>query len=336
MTSDPSPLSCPRQSSLGRSLHLAVYPISVPIPILLLHHSPRNAPVIVCSSFSFTQSLPPSLPRSFTPASFPRLTRVCGCNWESTSLRWQVLLEKLKLVSFWVFSHNVISAHPSTSPSCFFYSPHFLSVRSRFVSPHLFQSWHLFFAHILSQMWFCRSSRFLPSPQGLSRSSLLLWTSRPLSISSSLFPPGSRNETGASCTLFIIFHTSRSLFGPPWWWCYHLLPPTHHPHRLPSASWSEGGRGISVTLLILWCFRQFWEADGRRSLSERSWCARDGGRETVTVGRRLSGFSGCFLESEQRGNTRKRNEKEEQKRIGTNERMGFLRLSAFPLKGLYI
>lgn len=150
------------------------------------------------------------------------------------------------------------------------------------------------------------------------------------------FPPGSRNETGASCTLFIIFHTSRSLFGPPWWWCYHLLPPTHHPHRLPSASWSEGGRGISVTLLILWCFRQFWEADGRRSLSERSWCARDGGRETVTVGRHLSGFSGCFLESEQRGNTRKRNEKEEQKRIGTNERMGFLRLSAFPLKGLYI
>ena len=64
----PSPISCPRKASLGRSLHLAVYPISVPIPILLLHHSPRNAPVIVCSSFSFTQSLPPSI---FHPRQLP-------------------------------------------------------------------------------------------------------------------------------------------------------------------------------------------------------------------------------------------------------------------------
>lgn len=62
----------------------------------------------------------------------------------------------------------------------------------------------------------------------------------------------------------------------------------------------------------------------------RSWCVRDGGRETVTVGRRLSGFSRCFLESKQRGNTRKRTEEEEEKRGGTNERTGALRPSAFP------
>lgn len=51
-----------------------------------------------------------------------------------------------------------------------------------------------------------------------------------------------------------------------------------------------------------------------------------------------SSFRLFWLFSRERatGNTRKRNEKEEQKRIGTNERMGFLRLSAFPLKGLYI
>lgn len=180
-------------------------------------------------SLSLSPSLPPSI---FHPRQLPSFNSCLRLQLGEhiTSLTGSIGETQAGFVS-----HNVISAHPSTSPSCFFYSPHFLSVRSRFVSPHLFQSWHLFFAHILSQMWFCRSSRFLPSPQGLSRSSLLLWTSRPLSISSSLFPPRIKEWNGR---FLHSFHHFSHLTLSFWSSVVVMLPPTPSDSSSPQAPFS--------------------------------------------------------------------------------------------------
>lgn len=100
------------------------------------------------------------------------------------------------------------------------------------------------------------------------------------------FSPGTRNEMGASCPLFIIFHSSFSFFVL----CMAMLPPTP-PTHLPcgtrllirSSEWN------SVTLLIL-----------RHSTVSLLREVRDGsrGRGADTVGCRLLGF---LAESKQHG-----------------------------------
>lgn len=150
------------------------------------------------------------------------------------------------------------------------------------------------------------------------------------------FSPPDQGMKRALPALFSSFFTPHALFlvlrgGDATTYSLRLIIPTgslQHPDQ------KEGGE-------FLWLSSSCDVSGNSERLTVGDLClsahgAREMEEETVTVGRHLSGFSGCFLESEQRGNTRKGNEKEEQKRIGTNERMGFLRLSAFPLKGLYI
>lgn len=131
--------------------------------------------------------------------------------------------------------------------------------------------------------------------QGLSCSSLRLWTSHPLPSSSQLFPLKKRNETRASCPFFIIF-TPYTLF----FWVPHVAmlpptPPTHHPCGLPSDSWSEGKVGGGLNFLNSSHLAMFWGFFSERATVGElgrvcAWCVKD----VATVGWRLSG---CFLES---------------------------------------
>lgn len=184
-------------------------------------------------SLSLSPSLPPSI---FHPRQLPsfNLCLRLQLGEHITSLTGSIGETQAGFVlSFFPQCHLCSPIHLSIM--LFLFSFYFLSARSRFVSPHLFQSWHLFFAHILSQMWFCRSSRFLPSPQGLSRSSLLLWTSRPLSISSSLFPPRIKEWNGR---FLHSFHHFSHLMLSFWSSVVVMLPPTPSDSSSPQAPFS--------------------------------------------------------------------------------------------------
>ena len=276
-----SPISCPHQPSLSlrRSPHLTVYPISVPIPILLLHHSPCNAAMIVCSSFPLTHS---SLPRSFTPASFPRLTCVFGCNWESTSLLWQVLLEKLELVSFWAFpSQCHLCSSIQLSIMLLLFSPFpFCTLPFCFASPILVLT-SLLHSYFVTDV-ILRSSPFPPFTAG---SLLLIITALNIPPTVHLFlppPPPDQGMKRALPALFSSFFTPQALFlvlrgGDATTYSLRLIIPTgslQHPDQKEggeflwlSSSCDVSGNSERLTVgdLCL-CAHGVWETEEERQL----------------------------------------------------------------------
>lgn len=94
-----------------------------------------------------------------------------------------------------------------------FSSSDFLAVGSHFVLPHPFYSSHPLVARILSQMWFCFPS--LSSLRHRASPAHHYLSEHPAHCPALLhFPPRTRNETGASWPLFIIFHSPFPLFCP--------------------------------------------------------------------------------------------------------------------------
>lgn len=204
--------------------------------------------MIVCSSFL---SLTPLI--SFTSANFPRLACVFCYNWGSTSLHWQVLLKECVQVSFSAPRQCLsCSALRLTITHVSFILLPFLSFC--FASHILFLT-HLLFSYFVPDV-------ILPFPSLLllhrraSPAHHYLWTSRPLPISSILFPL--KEEWNGS--FLPIFHSLCSLpvlhvaILPP-------TPPTCHPCGLPSDSWSEGGSEFS---------KLFSSCDVLRFFSERA------------------------------------------------------------------
>lgn len=222
-----------------RLLHFALDSLLYPIMCSFYTHVPWPF-MIVCSRFL---SLTPLI--SFTSANFPRLTRVFCYNWGSTSLHWQVLLKECVQVSFSAPRQCLsCSALRLTVTQVSFILLPFL--------PFCFASHILFLTS--SFLVFCPrcdlafSLPSLTSPQGLSCSSLYLSEHPAHCPSLPYFSPWKRNETGASCLLFIIFHSLCSLpvlrvaILPP-------TPPTYHPRGLPSVKFFN-----SSHLVMFWGF----------------------------------------------------------------------------------
>ena len=146
-----SPISCPHQPSLSlrRSPHLTVYPISVPIPILLLHHSPCNAAMIVCSSFPLTHSfLPPSI---FHPCQLPsfNLCLRLQLGEHITSLTGSIGETRAGFILSFSLTMSSLLIHPalhhasSILPISFLYAP--VLFRLTYFSPDISSS--LIFCH---------------------------------------------------------------------------------------------------------------------------------------------------------------------------------------------
>lgn len=206
------------------------------LPFILPHFPLLDGPMIVYGS-------------SLSP---PFLNLFHLCQPPSFNLCLLLKLEKhiTSLTGSWAsfilcFCTMSFSVHPSTSPSLMFlsFSP-FLFGMLHFVAPHLFYSLHFFFSYILPPpSSFSLHHRASPAHHYLSEHpahcpSLLHFSSR------------TRNETGASFPLFIIFHPLFSLF------VLHvvMLPPTHHPCRFPSNCWSEEGvKFCNSSHLVMFC-----------------------------------------------------------------------------------
>lgn len=185
------------------------------LPFILPHFPLLDGPMIVYGS-------------SLSP---PFLNLFHLCQPPSFNLCLLLKLEKhiTSLTGSWAsfilcFCTMSFSVHPSTSPSLMFlsFSP-FLFGMLHFVAPHLFYSLHFFFSHILL---------FLTSPQGLSSSSLPIWTSRPLPISSALFL---KNE-----------EWNRSFFSS-----FHHFPPLVFPFCPPCGNATTYSSSLQVPFKLL-------------------------------------------------------------------------------------
>ena len=242
-----SPISCPHQPSLSVALLISPF-------IQFLFQSPfcsfttRPAMLLWLFAVVSLSLTPSSLPRSFTPASFPRLTCVFGCNWESTSLLWQVLLEKLELVSFWAFpSQCHLCSSIQLSIMLLLFSPFpFCTLPFCFPSPILVLT-SLLHSYFVTDV-ILRSSPFPPFTAG---SLLLIITALniPPTVHLFLTPPPPPSGTLTTPALPPLPHptptppTAPTLTHPPppriKEWNGRFLPSFHHFSHLRLSFWSS-------------------------------------------------------------------------------------------------
>lgn len=229
-----SPISCPHQPSLSVALLISPF-------IQFLFQSPfcsfttRPAMLLWLFAVVSLSLTPSSLPRSFTPASFPRLTCVFGCNWESTSLLWQVLLEKLELVSFWAFpSQCHLCSSIQLSIMLLLFSPFpFCTLPFCFASPILVLT-SLLHSYFVTDV-ILRSSPFPPFTAG---SLLLIITALNIPPTVHLFltpPPRIKEWNGRFLPSFHHFSHLRLSF---WSSVVVMLPPTPSDSSSPQAPFS--------------------------------------------------------------------------------------------------
>ena len=276
-----SPISCPHQPSLSVTLLISPF-------IQFLFQSPfcsfttRPAMLLWLFAVVSLSLTPSSLPRSFTPASFPRLTCVFGCNWESTSLLWQVLLEKLELVSFWAFpSQCHLCSSIQLSIMLLLFSPFpFCTLPFCFASPILVLT-SLLHSYFVTDV-ILRSSPFPPFTAG---SLLLIITALNIPPTVHLFltpPPRIKEWNGRFLPSFHHFLTPQALFlvlrgGDATTYSLRLIIPTgslQHPDQKEggeflwlSSSCDVSGNSERLTVgdLCL-CAHGVWETEEERQL----------------------------------------------------------------------